>query len=173
MKALIFMDVDGVINDLIMLRSLRGAQPPITHDIFTSMAQDGFEYTIYAPKYLPPLFQKLTEVAEVVWLTTWRGAANEEIREWLGIDALKALDCPPKLSEHPTEWKWRCAAPSAMQAKADDRSVFWVEDFGADIQARWATEAGVRCLDTSLSGYVLQEDNLRELIAKCEELNAS
>lgn len=164
MKPLVLMDVDGVVNDLVALRHYAG-EPSDDHFVFPAVAH-GQEYAVYIPRYMPELFQELVTVAEVWWLTTWRTYANGAITNVLGIDPLFAID--DGTTERMVGWKWSAAQKMVTEAIESGRTVYWVEDFGPDIQALYAAQAGVKCWDTSRFGdYVLREDHFKELILEC------
>ncbi|MEY3093122.1 MAG: hypothetical protein RIS33_870 [Actinomycetota bacterium] len=138
-RPLVLLDVDGVLNDLKVLRGT----PSEDHDYVPSHG-----YRLAVPKYMPGLIQWLCRVAEVHWCTTWRQRANDELAAHLGISALPVID--DGTNDRHVDWKARAAHDVAAQALRDGRRVLWIEDFYDDIPSDEMPE-GVEFLDTA--GY--------------------
>lgn len=114
MKPLVFLDVDGVVNDL------EGRPGPAR--IFESHG-----YMIRIPEDIIIPVQKLVEHNEVMWLTTWRENANEDIRKVLGIPLLEVIT--DGTTDRYVGWKWKAALTPATRALNQGRHVWWIEDF--------------------------------------------
>ena len=138
MKPLVFLDVDGVINDI---GSLYGG-----HRDFAVYFVKSHGHTVHIPEYMPQLIQKLTENCEVHWLTTWRERANDEIVEALGIDPLPVVT--DGSMERTTSWKTGAAFPIALKALKEGREVWWIEDFYKFIPTH-EMPRGVKYVDTA------------------------
>lgn len=136
-RPLVFLDVDGVINDL---RSLyNGSNKGIT-----KVKSNG--YFVHIPDYMPGLVQLLVANNEVVWLTTWREKANNEIREHLGIPELAVLT--DGRDERSVRWKPAAAYSMAEKALAAGREVVWIEDFYRELPTDYMP-SGVQYIDTA------------------------
>ena len=118
MRPLVFLDVDGVINDL---GSHDGVGRP-----WSSRRIRSHGYELIIPEYLPGLIQGLCRMASVVWCTTWREWANEEIAVELGVGPLPVLD--PGGIDRSRVWKAPAVAEFLHSVPAA-RSVYWIEDF--------------------------------------------
>lgn len=119
MKPLVFLDVDGVINDL---GSLYGR--PRDYNLRYVKSHG---HTVHIPEFMPTLIQKLVENCEVHWLTTWRDRANDEIATALGIDPLPVIT--DNTTERTVDWKPAAAYDLALKGLEEGREVWWIEDF--------------------------------------------
>lgn len=154
-KPLLLLDVDGVINDIEMAihlgmteQSERDAEADrLEIDVIVSHG-----FTLAIPRYMPQLVAELADRAEIVWLTTWRERANDEIAQHLGVGPFPALD--PDGTSLGIEWKVAAAERLVTEAVAEDREVIWIEDFDGDIPHL----SGVTYVDTSERGVLRWSD---------------
>jgi len=133
-KPLLLLDVDGVINDVEMLIHLHGFEPEARAAEMDRLGLDEIEshgYHVVIPRYMPELIQALDARAEIVWLTTWRLRANDDIAPHLGVGPYPALD--PHGSALDFAWKPEAARTPIADALAAGRDVIWIEDFNGDI----------------------------------------
>ncbi len=147
---LVFLDIDGVVNDLNSL--FNGGVKGINKIKANS-------YFVHIPDYMPELIQLLVEHNEVVWLTTWRENANDEIREHLGIPPLQVLTDGG--TERSVRWKPAAAYEMADKALKNSRQVWWIEDFYRELPHQ-QMPIGVNYVDTAATTNhpVLTEDML-------------
>ena len=139
---LLFLDVDGVINDI---PASLGAERP--------WPQHRFEFgdaMICVPVFVPPLLQYLELITEIRWLTTWGDLAN--------LLLAPALDIGPYPVVEPLEppgswWKARAARRLAAGALEAGRRVYWIEDFEGDLPP--GMPDGVTYIDTAANGEFL------------------
>lgn len=118
-RPLVFLDVDGVINDLSYV-------PGCVRDFeYSFVSSHG--HTVVIPDYMPALVQWLCSIAEVHWCTAWRHRANDEIADFLGIEKLPVVDDGTTVRH--TEWKAAAAFELAAGALSEGRRVLWIEDF--------------------------------------------
>jgi hypothetical protein len=128
-RPLVLLDVDGVINDAEMLVAIRladdseAAAEQLEIDVIESHG-----HHVAVPRYMPGLIQALVAECEVLWCSTWRSFANDEIAAHLGIGPLLVVD-DGTLSAG-TAWKAGAARPAINDALAAGRPVIWIEDFG-------------------------------------------
>lgn len=139
MKPLVFLDVDGVINDI---GSLYGM-----HRDYALYLVKSHGHVVHIPEYMPQLIQKLTENCEVHWLTTWRENANDEIADALGIDPLPVVT--DGTNDRVVSWKPAAAYPVALKALEEGREVWWIEDFYKMIPD-YQMPIGVKYVDTAV-----------------------
>lgn len=133
-RPVIFLDVDGVIND-VAFRPLNASNARIR----------SHGYTVTIPYYMPALIRHLVEVADVYWLTTWRQRANDEIAAHLGIPHLKVLtDGTDK-----RDVSWKDAVAERTLPLLPGRKVYWIEDFYADLPII----KGITFVDTAAVAY--------------------
>lgn len=118
-KPLVLLDVDGVINDL---GSLQGQTRSWGIEIVHS---NGF--SVHVPDYMPTLVRKIADVAEILWCTTWRHRANDEIASHLGVGPFPVVD--DGTERRVTSWKPAAAYDVATRALDAGRRVIWIEDF--------------------------------------------
>jgi hypothetical protein len=150
-RPLVLLDVDGVINDLGALshqpRSWRIDEVP-SHG-----------WVLHIPDYMQQLIADLVATAEVWWCTTWRGGANDELVDFLGIDPLPVID--HESWGRTVDWKSAGAYPVARAALDLGREVFWIEDFYGEPPTD-AMPNGVVFIDTAADTEypVLTEDML-------------
>ena len=121
-KPLVLLDVDGVINDILLVGETFGRWET---EFITS---HGYEVAI--PDYMPELIQNLCSVAEVHWCTTWRDRANDEIAAHLGVGPLPVVD--DGTTSRYVDWKSAAAYELAQRALDEGRRVCWIEDFWGD-----------------------------------------
>lgn len=131
-KPVIFLDVDGVINDLRWSdENLQDVYPTeLGYDVRVSLQ------TI-------ELVQHLNEIADIYWLTTWRENANRDISPILGIPT----DLPvitDDTDNRNVAWKAAEARKVAAGLLDEGRRVYWIEDF----YGRLPFVPGVRMVDT-------------------------
>ncbi|MCB2224495.1 MAG: hypothetical protein KQH83_10045 [Actinobacteria bacterium] len=148
-RPLVFLDVDGVVNDL-----------PATRGAVRPWGQHRLELpdlTLCIPHHVPPLIQYLDLVADVHWLTTWGRHANEIIAPLLGISPLPVVGADADRSDY--RWKARHAHRPAARALGAGRRVYWIEDFEGVLPE--PMPPGVTYLDTAADGdYVLLPEHL-------------
>jgi hypothetical protein len=161
MKPLLLLDVDGVLN------ALNERQRNSPHTIRFKAGAHGSEYDIVIPDYMPKILERIVPYAEIMWLTTWRCEANV-IGAVLGLPELPCIDDGG--TGRYVEWKWGTARPVVEEAMSQGRVVLWVEDFDANGNMREATWAGVRCIDTAQTGYVLTNADGWRLGDLCRQL---
>lgn len=78
-----------------------------------------------------PWISKLTEIAEVVWATTWEHAANHSLAPLLGIEPL-----PVGISvrtHKPDRYQWKTSdsigwKSQALEKAYDNRPLVWIDD---------------------------------------------
>lgn len=145
MKPLVFLDMDGVINDL---GANCASAPPITPSPrtynVTTVRSHGL--TVCIPQYMPKLIQALVSSNEVHWLTLWREHVNDEIAEHLGIPRLPVITDGEWYT--PISWKAEHAAPIADAALASGREVWWIEDFYGNLPSA-TMPPSTRFIDTA------------------------
>ena len=151
MKPLLFLDVDGVINDLeafMMLRVLRRDAPDRAEQLGVEMVGSGF-YRAAVPHYMAGLIQEITSQAETWWCTAWRNHANEELAAHLGVGPFPVID-PDGTDRIGHDWKTDHVRPLAEAALSEGRTVVWIEDFNGDLPEI----EGVVYIDTGERGRV-------------------
>lgn len=149
-RPLVLLDVDGVINDL---QFLRGHSRPWDTEVFRS-----HEHIIGMPAYMPELIGRLANNAEIMWCTTWRELANDDIAHRLGVGRLPVVTDGTRIRH--VDWKPAAAAPVAAAALGAGRRVFWIEDFAGHVP-RDSMPDGVEYIDTAADGeYVLMPAHL-------------
>jgi hypothetical protein len=108
-RPLLLLDVDGVLNPL-------AARPPPG---FTALQIDGYEVAISARHRM--WLQELVLSFELVWATTWEGAANESVGPLLGLPELPVVTFEgERIGE---TWKL-----GAVRAFVGDRPLVWIDD---------------------------------------------
>jgi hypothetical protein len=150
-RPLVLLDVDGVINDL---GHLHGHERPWTVRKFRAG-----NFTVHIPDFMPFLIQSLDAVAEIHWCTTWLETANTAIAPLLNVGPFPVVgaDTPDPWMD----WKPAAAHGLASAALADERRVFWIEDFYGEIPTE-QMPPGVEYVDTGAapSGAVLLPEML-------------
>lgn len=144
----IFLDVDGVINDLQALDEYRfGMSKKDELPRGCVPLKTGAGYTVFIPSFMPSLLQHLHEVADIYWLTTWRERANRYISPAVGLPTDLPVITDGKNSGS-TKWKWTEARPY-WDALAP-RPVYWIEDFYFDFKGAHAEKvpSHVTLIDT-------------------------
>lgn len=156
MRPLVLLDVDGVINDL---GSCMGRARPWGVDVIQSHG-----YWVCIPDYMPDLIQRIGEMAEVHWCTTWRARANDEIAAHLGVGPLPVVD--DGTGVRATYWKATAAFDLAARALVDGRRVIWIEDFYGRPPVD-EMPIGVEFVDTGRSHFdaVLLPEQVAHLLA--------
>jgi hypothetical protein len=157
LKPLVLLDVDGVVNDLgSFYRDARswGVEVVRSHG-----------YAVYIPSYMPALMQRMVEMAEVHWCTTWRARANDEIAAHLGIGPLPVVDDGTHVRA--TYWKAAAAYELAADVLAQGRRVIWIEDFYG-LAPVDEMPIGVEFVDTGRSHFdaVLLPEQVAHLVAR-------
>ena len=154
-RPLVLLDVDGVINDL---GALGGTSRPWNTDEVISHG-----YRLYIPEFMKRLVFALTMSTEVWWCTTWRERANDEIAGHLGIEKLPVVT--DGSASRYVDWKASAARPLVIEALAEGREVFWIEDFYGDPPTGELPD-GVTYVDTTVMaprGVLTAQDLPRSL----------
>ena len=120
---IVLLDVDGVVNSITHVDTNGFVQ----FDYHTEKVYCG-PYPIWVPEYIPGLLQAVNEVADIIWLTTWRHDANLYISPLLGLPSLSVLD-DGSGSRYPS-WKFAVAKNFAGKHATGTRPIYWIEDFG-------------------------------------------
>jgi hypothetical protein len=121
---LILLDVDGVLNPL------RGASGFTLHHI---QVRDNTYPVRLNPEHGPMLRAFAEEVgAELVWATTWEGAANTMIAPLIGLSELRVM----KLPTNPTREVFNEKFASAP-AFCGDADWVWFEDVVYSADTKW------------------------------------
>ncbi len=112
-RPVILLDVDGVLNAL--------SHHPRGWDDWRQVNARHISI-----RYSPQMLARLQALdADIVWHTTWRDAANEELAPVIGWDPLPVVPCDGWLWMEPGWWK----APSARAfIEADPRPFVWIDD---------------------------------------------
>jgi hypothetical protein len=136
----VFLDIDGVVNDLPSAMGLVREWPEIRLPI------GGVEICI--PQHVVLLVRHVSSVAEIRWASTWEELANLLLPDLAGIGPFPYLGPADPDDEG---WKARAARPPAETAIREGRPVYWVEDFAGQAPiAEMPTE--VRFVDTAADG---------------------
>lgn len=133
-RPLVLLDIDGVINDLQARRHLQSFEPEHRAAEADRLGVDQIEshgYWVAIPRHMPELIRQLDERADIIWLTTWRTRANDEIAGYLGVGPFPVLD--PDGRSLFFEWKIEAARPVIEEAELLGRNVIWIEDFDGDL----------------------------------------
>jgi len=138
LKPLVLLDVDGVINDIMLVGETLGT--------WETNFINSHGYDVAIPAYMPELIQRLCRVAEVHWCTTWRHNANDEIAAHLGVGPLPVVDDGSR--SRFVDWKPAAAYEVAQKALNEGRQVCWIEDFWGDEPYDLMPE-GVQFVDTA------------------------
>ena len=152
-RPLVLLDIDGVIHDRQAMANIRFSddhEAAAARLDVTVVASHG--HRLAFPNYMPGLIQQIDGIAEIWWCTTWRHRANDEITEYLGIDARPLVDDGTRAVG--LEWKVAAAAPMIKEALAAGCSVFWIEDFAGT----FPEIAGVVYIDTADAGILRSGD---------------
>ncbi len=142
-RPLLYLDVDGVINDLEavmafgILDDVDDLAERLSIDIVHSHG-----YRLAIPTYMPELIGALDTRCEIVWCTTWRNRANDEIAAHLGVGPYPALD--PDGDDMTPDWKADHVRRHAAADLAAGRTIIWIEDF----YGRLPDIEGIRYVDT-------------------------
>lgn len=131
-KPVWLLDVDGVIN---LFDGAAKAWPDVEH--FTAL---GYRIT-----WSPSMLQRIRAIhdsglAEVRWLTTWEGLANEHLSEPFGLPQLTVAGGRPFRDDISTWWK----LPHAQAAYETGVHIIWTDDdinFASDAK-KWLEEVG-------------------------------
>ncbi len=145
MKPLVLLDVDGVVNDLSSLYSSHHAYGAPEPNYEVSLVKS-HGHVVHIPEFMPGLIQALVENTQVMWLTTWREKANDEIVEALGIGKLPVVTDGG--NSRYVSWKPAAASLEASIALKAGREVWWIEDFYGDIPVSEMPD-GVKFIDTA------------------------
>ena len=149
-RPLILLDVDGVVNDI---GSHLGRWRSWASRIVRSHG-----FVIVIPEFMPALIQYLDLIGEVVWCTTWRTRANDDIAPALGVGPFEAID--DGTHRRDVDWKAGAAFRRADEALAEGRRVIWIEDFAGYVPAA-EMPPGVEFVDTAADGeYVFLPEHL-------------
>ena len=149
-RPLLLLNIDGVINDLGAVMKVRplgdGAEAKAKHLGVDLIRSHGFWVAI--PDSMPSLIQELTAQCETYWCTTWRGNANDEIAQHLGVGPFPVVD--------------DCAKRTEMIDDAVDagRPVVWIQDFKGQLPEL----DGVTFVDTGEQGVLRWSDIPDELL---------
>jgi hypothetical protein len=146
----LLLNIDGVINDVGAVMKVRplgdGVEARAKGLGVDLIRSNGFWVAI--PQSMPALIQELTAQCETYWCTTWRGHANDEIAEHLGVGPFPVIeDCAKR-------------AEIVDDAVSAGRSVVWIQDF----KGRLPELAGVTFVDTSEHGVLRWSDVPDELL---------
>jgi hypothetical protein len=153
-RPLALLDIDGVLHDRQALLSVRSSEDPqATADQLDVTVITSHGHRMAFPRYMPGLVQHLAKATELVWCTTWRQRANDEIRAHLGIDKLPVVDDGTRSVG--LDWKVRTAMPLIGEAAAEDREVYWIEDFHGVYPK---IESVVTYIDTGAAGILRWSD---------------
>ena len=159
-RPLVFLDVDGVINDIEanrMLNMLSGLLEDRTRRLNVDVISSHGHW-LAVPKHMPSLIQRLAANTEVWWCTTWRSRANGEIIDHLGVAPLPVVD--PDGDDAGTAWKTRIVAHMSRRFVESGRRVVWIEDFAGPLPQI----EGVELIDTTAGHHLRQGDLPEELL---------
>ena len=154
-KPLVYLDVDGVINDLnahLMLGLLGGEDPDAAGQLGIELVRS-HGFTLAVPIYMPELIRELTSRAETWWCTTWRDWANDELAAHLGVGPFPVID-PDGSDRSGRDWKPEKVGRLVESALAQGRAVVWIEDFNGDLPDL----TGVIFVDTGERGVLTWAD---------------
>lgn len=157
-RPLLYLDVDGVINDLHAVRALGLRRAGKVAERFGVDVITSHGYRLAIPRYMPELIGELDQRCDIVWCTTWRLNANDEIAAFLGVGPYEALD-PDGASMTP-RWKPSTVANHAREDIAAGRRIIWIEDF----YRRLPTIEGIHYVDTGKHTRLRPEDIPADLL---------
>lgn len=114
MKPLLFIDVDGVLNRLVL-----GHQDIPEHLVYREVfnREAGTSFPLYMDRADTDRLLSLTDVVDLAWGTTWEHEANESIGPWLGLPKLPVATSGEDFSKVP-----------GMRRLAGDRPFAWLDD---------------------------------------------
>jgi hypothetical protein len=149
---LVLLDVDGTINAIAMAEADASWPELRSHG-----------YRVRIPNYMPGVVQGIAGVAEIHWCSTWRGWANDEIADHLGVGPFPVVD--DGSDDRGTGWKAAAAHDLAAAALGSRRRVIWFEDFYGDPPVD-DMPPGVEFVDTAAGagGAVLTEEAVLEAL---------
>jgi len=153
-RPLVFLDVDGVINDIEANQMLSRLSGPL-EDRARRLGVDIVQVRgrrMAVPHHIPALIRRLADTTEVWWCTTWRAKANGDLTKYLGVDAFPVVD--PYGRDAGIAWKAAAVAPIAQRAISEGRKVVWIEDFNGNLPEL----ADAHFIDTGPVGYLRRED---------------
>lgn len=126
---LVFLDIDGVINDIgadrilnMLSDSLEDRARRLGVDIVTVRGRP-----MAVPVHVPSLIQALAANAETWWCTTWRRHANGPLTDHLDVGPFPVVD--PYGHDVSLARKVEAATPMVPEALESGREVVWSEDF--------------------------------------------
>lgn len=123
----VFLDVDGVINSLTHL--FRTGNVDFSEP--TQPYHAGL-YTIWVPDYVKSLVRAMWNSVDLYWLTTWRGDANKYVSPILGVPTnIPVID--DGTSQRNVGWKGAASWETADRLIKENKTVYWIEDFGRAI----------------------------------------
>ena len=143
-----YLDVDGVINSL---NPLWGRYSPVPRNGLSVHRCNG--YNIYLPNYMTELVGALDAQTEIVWCTTWEDSANQWIGPLVGLGERRVIH--PGLNDETFSWKE--SSVLADMAANPCAGAIWIEDFGYELDQRFA-DANVTGIDTTLSPASVDTD---------------
>ena len=136
-KALLFLDIDGVINGdsrrfsehhrvHLSAEEMERSKSPFTH----KFDDEGLTLRVSLDPRIREWVHELSEYFELVWASTWEHSANVHISPLLGLGEIgvvehsKILPTFGEVKNHEVaRWKWRGIVPYAS-----DRSLAFVDD---------------------------------------------
>lgn len=126
-KALLFLDIDGVLNGdsrrfserhqvHVSAEELRSSESPFSKN-FT---EEGLTFDVNLDPRMRAWMDQLSQVFELVWASTWEHLANTYISPLLGLGELGVVEhskfppTPDEVAKHDVAlWKWRAIVPYA------------------------------------------------------------
>jgi hypothetical protein len=146
-KPLLFCDVDGVVNDLGYPEREDGRRGGShTRQVLLTYPDPAYpEFGWFCtPKYMRALITDLMERTEFRWLTAW-GESVVEIEREVGLPHREPVT-GKTYSPRSAHWKGEETWAMAHQAIAQERAVYWIEDFNGRVYSM--THPGIVLIDT-------------------------
>lgn len=145
---LVFLDIDGVVNDLPSSMGVSRGWPEIRLPIG--------EVEVCIPHHVVLLLRHMASVAEIHWASTWEELANLLLPGLVGIGP---FPCLGPADPDDDGWKARAAGALAESALGEGRAVYWIEDLAGDVPD--CLPDGTAFVDTAADGaYVLMPHHL-------------
>ncbi len=139
-KTIVLLDVDGVLNPYSAPWHRAGRNVERPNGYVTRTIQSGhFAFKVSLTKAHGPLLLSLSDVAEIIWATTWNGDANRKIGKKIGLPSLPWI---PLDIHVPATGRLMWKTPQIAEWLAKNRpgrDILWFDDEAYRADANWLT----------------------------------